>query len=180
MSISLLTVFVALQFRDAYSAQQSDWWQRSSFERQQYSLMLSCLCQLLLSATIMFSRWSSSMDFVCCLHVRYRYRNLRLPLLQVCKVRHNDRSTSTKINHRLTGGLDQASAVMYSMRSREYDVAGAASTPPPSVPSPIEHTERSGVNSPSVFTSKHISVKAGKKTYISRILGGEVFLLCTR
>ena len=47
-------------------------------------------------------------------------------------------------------------------------------------PSPTEHTERSGANSPSVFTSKHVSVKAGKGTYISRIVGGEVFLLCTR
>ena len=34
--------------------------------------------------------------------------------------------------------------------------------PPPSVPSPTEHTERSGEYSPSVFTSKHVSVKAGK------------------
>ena len=46
----------------------------------------------------------------------------------------------------------QASAVMSSMRSREYDVAGAASTAPPSVPSPTEHTERSGANSPNIFT----------------------------
>ena len=58
--------------------------------------------------------------------------------------------------------VEQASAVMYSMRSREYDVAGAASISPPSMPSPTEHTERSGANSPSVFTSKHVSVKAGK------------------
>ena len=36
---------------------------------------------------------------------------------------------------------------------------------PPSVPSPTEHTERSGANSPSVFTSKHVSVKAGKEMY---------------
>ena len=34
--------------------------------------------------------------------------------------------------------------------------------PPPSMPSPTEHTERSGANSPSVFTSKHVSVKGGK------------------
>ena len=54
---------------------------------------------------------------------------------------------------------------MYSMRSRKYDVAEAASTSPPSVPSPTEHTERSGANSPNVFTSKHVSVKAGKGTY---------------
>ena len=76
--------------------------------------------------------------------------------------------------------LDQASAVMYSTRSREFDVAGAASAPPPSVHSPTEHTERSGANSPSVFTSKHVSVKAGKETHISRIVRGEVFLLCRR
>ena len=64
---------------------------------------------------------------------------------------------------------------MYSMRSREYDVAGAASVtyPSPSMPSPTMHIERSGANSPSVFTSKHVSVKAGKETYISRIVGGE-------
>ena len=30
------------------------------------------------------------------------------------------------------------------------------------MPPPTVHTERSGVNSPSVFTSKHVSVKAGK------------------
>ena len=58
--------------------------------------------------------------------------------------------------------VDQASAVMYSMRSRDYDVAGAASTSPPSMPSPTEHTEHSGTNSPCIFTSKHVSVKAGK------------------
>ena len=56
--------------------------------------------------------------------------------------------------------------------------------PPPSMPPPTEHTERSGANSPSVITSKHVSVKAGKgdwtETYISRTMGGEVFLLCTR
>ena len=52
--------------------------------------------------------------------------------------------------------------------------------PPPSMPSPTVHTEGSGVNSPSVFTWKRISVKAGKETYISRIVEGEVFLLCTR
>ena len=52
--------------------------------------------------------------------------------------------------------------------------------PPPSMPSPTERTERLGANSPSVFTSKHVSVKAGKETYISRIVGEEVFLLCTR
>ena len=52
---------------------------------------------------------------------------------------------------------------MYSMRSREYDVTGAASTSPPhSMPSPTVHTEWSGANSPSVFTWKHVSVKAGK------------------
>ena len=33
--------------------------------------------------------------------------------------------------------------------------------PLPSMPSPTEHTERSGANSPSVFTWKHVSVKAG-------------------
>ena len=33
---------------------------------------------------------------------------------------------------------------------------------PPSMPSPTVYTERSGANSPSVFTSKHASVKAGK------------------
>ena len=76
--------------------------------------------------------------------------------------------------------LRQASAVIYSMRSHEYDVAGVASTSPPSMPSPTVHTERSGANSPSVFTSKHVSVRAGKETYISRIAGGEVFLLCAR
>ena len=48
--------------------------------------------------------------------------------------------------------------------------------PSPSMPSPTEHTERSGANYPSVFTWKHVSVKAGKETYISRIVGGEVFL----
>ena len=48
------------------------------------------------------------------------------------------------------------------MGSREYDVAGAASIPPPPIPSPTEHTERSGANSPSVFTLKHVSVIAGK------------------
>ena len=37
------------------------------------------------------------------------------------------------------------------------------------MPSPTEHTERSGANSPSVFTSKHVSVKAGKETYISLV-----------
>ena len=52
--------------------------------------------------------------------------------------------------------------------------------PPPSMPPRIEHTVRSGANSPSVFTWKHVSVKAGKETYISRIVAGEVFLLCTR
>ena len=52
--------------------------------------------------------------------------------------------------------------------------------PPPSMPSPTQHIERSGANSPRVFTSKHVSVKAGRETYISRIVGGEVFLLCTR
>ena len=51
--------------------------------------------------------------------------------------------------------------------------------PPPLMPSPTEHTERSGANSSSAFTSKHASVKAGNETYISRIVGGEVFLLCT-
>ena len=51
---------------------------------------------------------------------------------------------------------------------------------PPSMPPPTVHNERSGVNSPSVFTSKHVSVKAGMETYISKIVGGEVFLLCTR
>ena len=59
--------------------------------------------------------------------------------------------------------IKQASAVLYSMRSREYDVAGAASVSPPSMPSHTEHTERSGANSPSVFTWKHVSVKAGKE-----------------
>ena len=49
---------------------------------------------------------------------------------------------------------------------------------PPSMPSPTEHTERSGVNSPGVFTLKHVSVKAGKEMYISRIVEVEVFLLC--
>ena len=49
---------------------------------------------------------------------------------------------------------------MYSIRSRECDVAGAASTSPPSMPSPLEHTERLVANSPSVFTSKHVSVKS--------------------
>ena len=49
--------------------------------------------------------------------------------------------------------------------------------PPPSMPPPTEHTERSGAISPSVFTSKHVSLKVGKETYISRIVGGEVFLL---
>ena len=44
--------------------------------------------------------------------------------------------------------------------------------PPPSMPPPTEHTEQSGANSPSVFTSKYVSVKAGKETYIPRILGG--------
>ena len=34
--------------------------------------------------------------------------------------------------------------------------------PPPSMPSPTEHTEQSEANSPSVFTWKHVSVKAGK------------------
>ena len=76
--------------------------------------------------------------------------------------------------------LAQALAVMYSMRSREYDVAGATSTSPPTMPPPTVHIERSEANSPSVFTSKHVSVKAGKETYISRIVGGEVFLLYTR
>ena len=52
--------------------------------------------------------------------------------------------------------------------------------PPPSMPPPTVHTERSGAKSSSVFTSKHVSVKAGEGTYISRILGGEVLLLCTR
>ena len=51
---------------------------------------------------------------------------------------------------------------------------------PPSIPSPTEHTERSVANSPSVFTSKHVSVRAGKETYITRIVGGEVLLLYTR
>ena len=74
-------------------------------------------------------------------------------------------------------GID--SHVGYSMRSREYDIAGQHVHPPPSVPSPTEHSERPGANSPSVFTSKHVSVKAGKETYISRIVGGEVFSLCT-
>ena len=39
--------------------------------------------------------------------------------------------------------------------------------PPPSMPSPTVHTERSGANSPSIFTSKHVSSKqarvAGRK-----------------
>ena len=34
--------------------------------------------------------------------------------------------------------------------------------PPPSMPSPTVHAERSGANSPSVFTWKHVSVKSGK------------------
>ena len=37
-----------------------------------------------------------------------------------------------------------------------------------------------GANFPSVFTWKYVSVKAGKEMYISRNVGGEVFLLCTR
>ena len=45
-----------------------------------------------------------------------------------------------------------------------------------SMPPPLMHTERSGANYPSVFTS----VKAGKETYISRTVRGEVFLLRTR
>ena len=52
--------------------------------------------------------------------------------------------------------------------------------PLPSMPPPTVHTERSEANSPSVFTLKHVSVKVGKETYISRIVGEEVFLLCTR
>ena len=69
---------------------------------------------------------------------------------------------------------------MYSMRSREYDFARAASASPPSMPPPTVHTERSGANCPSVFTSKYVSVKAGNETYFSRIVGGEEFLLFTR
>ena len=30
--------------------------------------------------------------------------------------------------------------------------------PPPSIPPPTEHTERSGANSPSVLTWKHVSM----------------------
>ena len=88
----------------------------------------------------------------------------------------NQKLTHPRTEPRSTG-RKAGIGVMYSMRSREYDIPGAASTsPPPSMPSP---TERSGANSPSVFTSKHVSVKAGKETYISRIVGGKVFL-CTR
>ena len=54
-------------------------------------------------------------------------------------------------------------------------VAGAAGVPPPPMPPPTVHTERSGANCPSVFTSKHVFVKAGKEMYISRIVRGEVF-----
>ena len=34
--------------------------------------------------------------------------------------------------------------------------------PPPSIPPSTVHTERLGANSPSIFSSKHVSVKAGK------------------
>ena len=52
--------------------------------------------------------------------------------------------------------------------------------PPPSMPPPIVHSERSGSNSPNVFTSKHVSVKARKGTYISRIVGGEKYFCCAQ
>ena len=39
------------------------------------------------------------------------------------------------------------------------------------MPPPTVHTARSGVNCLSIFTSKHVSDKAGKETYIWKIVG---------
>ena len=84
----------------------------------------------------------------------------------------------------MNNGQMQALAVMYSMRSCKNDIAWAVSASFSLMPLPTVHIERLGAHSSSVFTSKYVSLKASKggwaETYISRIVGGEVFLLCTR
>ena len=75
--------------------------------------------------------------------------------------------------------VPQASAVIYSMRSREYDVAGAASTFPSLNAYRAYWTIRGRTLLAYLLRNKSLS-KQARETYISRIVGGEVFLLCTR
>ena len=64
--------------------------------------------------------------------------------------------------------IHQASAVMYSMNSREYDVAGTAS---PSMPPPTVHTERQGRTVLAYLLRNMSQSKQARETYISRIEG---------
>ena len=75
---------------------------------------------------------------------------------------------------------EQASAAMYSMRSREYDFTGAASTSPLHQCLHLQSILNDQGLTLLAYLLRNISVKAGKETYISRIVGGEVFSLCTR
>ena len=49
--------------------------------------------------------------------------------------------------------------------------------PPPSMPPPSVHTERSGANSPSVFTPKHVSVKVGKGNVYFKNRGRSIYVV---